>query len=48
MEESESGSCACVFESLIVDEIEKVVFIFLRFFVDDSVMPLKMLNMGIL
>ena len=43
-QESESGSCACVFKLYITDESKKGVLIFLRFFIDDNVTPLKKLN----
>jgi len=44
MGESKSWSCARVFELCIVDEIKKGVFIFLRLFIGDSDMPLKILS----
>jgi len=36
-QESETASCACVFELYITDESKKGVFIFQRLFTDDSV-----------
>jgi hypothetical protein len=46
MGESESRSCARVFELYIVDEIKKGVFIFLRLFIGDRDMPLKKLKLS--
>jgi hypothetical protein len=40
MGENEYGSCACVRELYVIDEIEKGVSIFLGLFTDDSVMSL--------
>jgi len=47
MGESGSGSCTCMFDLYIIDEIKKGVFMFLRLFIDDSVMPLKKLNIEV-
>jgi hypothetical protein len=44
MGESVSGPWTCVFDLYIVDEIEKGVFMFLRLFIDVSVMLLKKIN----
>jgi len=38
---NEYGSCVCVLESNVIDEIEKGVFNFLELFIDDSVMLLE-------
>jgi hypothetical protein len=47
MGENGTGSCACVFDLYVVDEIKQGVFIFLRLFIDDSVVPLKKLNIEV-
>jgi len=47
MGESGSGSCACVFDLHIIEEIKNGVFMFFRLFIDDSVVPLKKLNIEV-
>lgn len=42
--ENDCGSCACVLELYVIDEIENGVFIFLKLFSDDSVTSLEKLN----
>jgi hypothetical protein len=41
MAENEYGTCAFMFESHVVNEIKKGVFIFLKLFIDDSVILLE-------
>jgi hypothetical protein len=48
MGESGTGSCACMFDLYIIDEIKwGGGFIFLRLFIDDSVVPLKKLSIEV-
>lgn len=47
MGESGTGSCARVFDLYIMDEIKQGGFMFLRLFIDDSVVPLKKLNIEV-
>jgi len=47
MGENEYGSCAFMFESYVVNEIKKRVFIFLELFIDVSVILLEKMSVEI-
>jgi hypothetical protein len=47
MGESEIGSCACMLELCVVDEVKEDVCIFRSLFVDDCVMSLEKLNVEV-
>jgi hypothetical protein len=47
MGESGTGSCTGMFDLYIADEIKKGFFMFLILFINNSVVPLKKLNMEV-